>query len=244
VPNASISIKDAQGALAGRLRLFANTVQATTTQAATDIASLTGTDAIDERLGSNDGTLRPDGYLQANTLEFGIENALYIQNSGGPGLGSVDRAGFTAGSGGVSINTGESSNARIIINGRQSDGAGFIGGVDLIPLISFNGEHNPTGGFDLRSTANGCLIIGRSCRFDMQLPPVPPVQDVIAEVIDAPDNSENQDGTAVVQALNLPLIQLVDYDGLSFEPLIDEPVTGTGNDDLWLGDDEKDDDGK
>jgi hypothetical protein len=242
-PQASITVKDAQGALAGRLRLSANTVQVSTAQAAQGIASSTSLDQIDERLGTNDGALKPEGYLQANTLEFSIENALYIQNSGGPGLGSTDRAGFTAGSGGVFIDTGDSSSARIAINGRQSDGSSFIGGVDLIPLLSINGQHNPTGGFNLRSTANGCLIVGRSCRFDL-IPQVPPVQDVIEKIVDAPDNQENQDGTAVVQALNLPLLQLVDTDGLTFAPLIDEPVTGTGNDDLWLGDDEKDDDGK
>lgn len=242
-PDASISVTGAQNALAGRLSLSANTVQVTTAQAAQDISTMTRTDDIDERLSRNDGELRPEGYLRADTLEFGVQNALYIQNSGEPGRGSPSRAGFTAGSGGVSIETGEGSNARIVINGRQGSGTSFTGGADLIPFLSINGQHNPSGGFDLRSTANGCLIVGQGCNFEMEvvIPPVPPVQDVIKEVVDGPDNEANQDGTAVVQALNLPLIQLVDYDGLSFEPLIDEPVTGTGNDDFWLGDDETQD---
>jgi hypothetical protein len=237
-PDGSISILGAQSALTGRLLLSADQVVVASAQAAQDIAA-TGlsTDDIDERLGTNDGAAKPEGYLQAGALEFSIENALFIQNSGGPGLGSAARAGFTAGSGGVRIDTGESSDARIIINGRQanSDG-GFTGGADLIPLLTINGSQTPTGGFDLRSTANGCLIVGTSCRFDMPPAQVPPVQDVIKEIISQSSDMTGNDGTSVVQLLNLPLIQLVDLSGLGFLPLIDEPVTGAGNDDLWTTD--------
>lgn len=235
-PQGSILIADAQNALAGKLLLSADTVQVATTQATQDIATLTDLADINERLGTNEGALKPEGYLQANALEFRVADALYIQNSGGPGTGSTARAGFTAGSGGLTIDTGESQSAKIVINGRQSAGSTFVGGADLIPLLLINGSPPPTNGYDPGSTANGCVIDTNICRFDLHMPEIP-VQDVIDEVVDAPDSDENQDGTAVVQTLNLPLIQLVDYSGLGFAPLIDEPVTGTGNDDLWIGDD-------
>jgi hypothetical protein len=70
------------------------------------------------------------------------------------------------------------------------------------------------------------------------MPPaqVPPVQDVIEEIVSESSSKPSDDGTSVVQLLNLPLIQLVDLSGLGFLPLIDEPVTGAGNDDLWTTD--------
>lgn len=238
-PSGSITVMNAQNTPVGRIFMAANEIFVGGQQAFDDIGSLSTTDEIDERLGANDGELKPEGYLQAGALDFAIVDALYIQNSGGPGLGSVDRAGFTVGPLGVSIFT-ESSESRIIINGRQSDGhGGFVAGKDLIPLLTINGTHNPTGGFDLRSTANGCLIVGQSCRFDMNTPTPPPVQDVIEEIIEIPDNQDNPDGTAVIQALNLPTIQFVDDAGLRFAPLIDEPVTGAGNDDFWIGEEKE-----
>jgi hypothetical protein len=220
----------------------ANRVFVGSDAAATDIASLTTTDGIDQRLGTNDGPLNAEGYLQADALEFSVFQSLLIQNSGS-GISSTARAGFAAGDGGVTINAGEGGSIAIVVNGRQNGEGGIVGGADLIPLLRINGSvPPPTSGFDLRSTANGCLIVGTSCLFDMDIPSVPPVQDVIDEIVTPPGDETNNDGTAVVQALNLPLIQLVDLAGLAFAPLIDEPVTGAGNDDFWTGGDMKDKD--
>ena len=53
------------------------------------------------------------------------------------------------------------------------------------------------------------------------------MQDVIEEEADA----EDEDGNG--QSLPVPLITMRDLDPLSGEPLLDDPVTGAGNDDLW-----------
>jgi hypothetical protein len=236
-PSGSIVATAPGGALAGTIAMSANRIFVGSDVAAADIALLSTTDEIDQRLGTNDGPVKTEGYLQADMLEFDVFQSLFIQNSGS-GLSYATRAGFTAGDGGVTIDAGEGGPIAIVINGRQS-GEGIVTGADLIPLLSINGSvPPPTSGFDLRSTANGCLIVGMSCRFDMDTPPgVPPVQDVIDEIVTPPGGEANNDGTAVVQALNLPMIQLVDLAGLAFAPLIDEPVTGAGNDDFWIGDD-------
>ena len=241
-PAGSIVATDPGGTLAGTISMSANRIFVGSDTAAAAIALLGTTDEIDNRLGTNDGPVKPEGYLQAGALDFTVFQSLLVQNSGSE-LDSTARAGFTAGDGGVTINAGEGGSIAIVINGRQSGAGGIVGGADLIPLIRINGSvPPPTSGFDLRSTANGCLIVGMSCRFDMETPG-PPIQDVIDQIVTPPGNEENEDGTAVVQALNIPVIELVDIAGLGFAPLIDEPVTGAGNDDLWIGNDEKAPDG-
>ena len=54
-----------------------------------------------------------------------------------------------------------------------------------------------------------------------------PVQDVIEEEADAEEDSSEG------QSLPVPLITMRGLDPLSGEPLLDDPVTGAGNDDLW-----------
>jgi hypothetical protein len=53
-----------------------------------------------------------------------------------------------------------------------------------------------------------------------------PVQDIIEEETESDD-------AAKAAALPVPLITMRDIDALTGEPLLDDPVTGSGNDDLW-----------
>jgi hypothetical protein len=81
--------------------------------------------------------------------------------------------------------------------------------------------------FDTTSTVNGCTITGGSgCR----VVPNDPIRDILLG-----DFGEGSVGNL----LPLALIQLKDYVTPGDEPLIDEPVTGAGNDDLWSVDDSK-----
>jgi hypothetical protein len=54
-----------------------------------------------------------------------------------------------------------------------------------------------------------------------------PVQDVIEEEASA-DSDEGEGST-----LPTPLITMRELDPMTGEPLLDDPVTGAGNDDLW-----------
>lgn len=243
----SIRLGGSGDALSGRLVLQSSEVFSGSSEAAAAIANAADLDARSARLAQVDGGLRPEGYLQAGALEFRIRNALYIQNSGVQGsLNFADRAGFTAGSGGVTIVTTGSGPA-VAINGRQVSATGFTTGVDLIPLLTVRGSDSQTGSLDPRATANGCLIANvASCVFtpEPEFVPIffPPVQDTIREAL-APEVIQSGEASefAITTLFDLPLIELPNYGTFSFAPLIDEPVTGAGNEDLWGEDDDEDD---
>jgi hypothetical protein len=172
-------------------------------------------------------------------MQFDVADSLFIQNSGASNeAGSPDRAGFTVGTGGLAI--GASSNTRIVVNGRQATGDTanpFITGEAMAPVVAAalaNSESSAAQG----STVNGCIIRSVSCSFEIPEQTMTETTNtpgtVLQEVVEKAEE-EADDGTQVIQQLNLPLIRFVDFSGLGFTPVIDEPVTGTGNDDLWMG---------
>lgn len=238
----ALALTDSSGALSGRLQLAARRISVATPDADAALDRLASLDARDERLGANDGVRSDAGSLQANAIEFAVRDGLYIQNSGAS-LASLDRRGFTVGAGGVSVTTTGSGPAEIVLNGRQATaGGGFVTGAALIPLVRLSGTGNATmASFDPRSTVNGCLIVGQSCRFDTPVivtpppvltPPSQPVQDVIRSLTDGQDDLAGAINS-VVQQLNSPLIEMVDFAALRLNGIIDEPVTGAGNDDFY-----------
>lgn len=242
----SISLTGQGNALGGTLALEAPTIFAGTADAWADISALTDIAAKDARLADNDGIVNPEGFLRANAMTFSASQGIYIQNSGAddvqtPGATSVpgeNRAGFTVGTGGVTIIASGAQDAplEIVLNGRQAlaDGT-FATGADLIPLLQISGEGSASmASFDPGSTANGCLIVGVSC--SVTLPDQQtgiPQQDIINLL--EPD--EDFDGeTGLIQSLNTPIIQFAETLDISSDPVVDEPVTGTANENLWLGD--------
>ncbi|WP_194954793.1 beta strand repeat-containing protein [Sphingopyxis solisilvae] len=219
--------------LAGNLTIEADDIAIATTQAIADIAAMTSTAAIDARLAQNDGIISDIGALAANriTLNHNLDDSVYIQNSG-TGTAFADRRGITFGQGGLFIN-GPGNQDSLVINAAHRGASGaLVTGLDVIPLVNINA---PTGsstvvqtGFNAQSTINGCLIGNvASCTA-----PVRPSEDSnfpVQDVIDDP--AEDEDGNG--QSLPVPLITMRDLDPLSGEPLLDDPVTGAGNDDLW-----------
>lgn len=218
--------------LAGNLTITGEDIVIATTQAITDISSMTSTSAIDARLAQNDGIINDIGALSANriTLNHSLDDSVYIQNSG-TGTAFDDRRGITFGAGGLFIN-GPGNQDSLVINAvhRNANG-GLVTGLSTIPLININAPSGSTTvvqtGFNAQSTINGCVIANvTSCsvRFDSES--LFPVQDVIE---DEDGDGDNGDGTSLPTAL----ITMRDLDPLSGEPLLDDPVTGAGNDDLW-----------
>ena len=119
--------------------------------------------------------------------------------------------------------------SRIVINGVQLGAGGQITGIDTVPLLTINGAAPVVGSYDRRSTFNGCLIASpiacTTVTFDFENNF--PVQDIIDEEVD--------DDDGVGEGNNFPqaLITMRDIDPMTGEPLLDDPVTGAGNDDLW-----------
>lgn len=220
----------------GVLALESDDIVVATSAAIADIAAASTTDAIDSRLALNDGIISDEGALSAGELRLSVFGGLYIQNSGTSDR-FADRRGFTADR--VSIET-ESGSNRIIINGRVADATGLLRtGLDSISLVQINGlpatDHTATGGgFDPDSTINGCTIVrAASCSVNLVLPPI---QDIVDEVVED-ENSDNGGATGESSGANV-LISIRGVEGLPNEPLIDDPVTGTGNDDLWTAPDQ------
>lgn len=239
----TIRLLDANNGLGGQLNLTSEDVVVATAAALTDIGNATTTNAVNTRLGQNDGITLDEGALSARGIRFDVINGVYVQNSGA-GTDFNQRRGLTFGDGGLDI-LPESSSTRIVINGVQLGANGQVVGLDTIPLLTISGSAvgpNPaTGalGFDTQSTFNGCTIANvASCSMRFNGEDMFPVQDVIKRVTgdDDGDGKGDDQSTDGSDGGNLPSAALIttrNLDPLSGEPLLDDPVTGAGNDDLW-----------
>jgi hypothetical protein len=208
IETGSLAVLNAGGARAGTLQRSGNTITVASNAAITAIGGLASLDAIAHRLDVPE-IQRPD-LLQAGTLRVTAANAFYVQNSGTT-LAYNDRRGFSTDA--LSITTGSNA-TRIAINGR----IGATVGLAVTPLITLNGQPTAAGGqFDPRSTVNGCLI-GLNCTVFQADPSVELTEPV------------PHDPTS---ALPSQLVTLSPTEERGDRPLIDEPITGVGNDDLW-----------
>ena len=223
----TVGLRDANGAPGGRLNMQSADIIVATPAAIGDVANATTLDAIEKRLAQNDGITLDEGSLVARGI--GFAGNVYVQNSG-TGTDYAQRRGLTFGAGGLDVQA--TGPARIVLNGVQLGANGQVTGLDAIPLLTIAGgpANASTNGFDRRSTFNGCLIINAAvctvAGFDRGFP----VQDVIEEETDQNGEGDKDDG---VIAPSTALIMIRDIDPLSGEPLLDDPVTGAGNDDLW-----------
>ena len=227
----TIRLLGANNAPGGELYMESDDIIVATTQAITDVANATTMDAINTRLGQNDGVTLDEGALFARRIAFDVVGGVYVQNSGA-GTEFGQRRGLTFGAGGLDVTTESSS--RIVLNGVHLGPNGQVTGLDTIPLLTIAGGSIPTGGttgslsFDAQSTLNGCFIANpTACTVPtIEVDRMFPVQDVIE---DEDGDGDDGDGTSLPTAL----ITMRDLDPLSGEPLLDDPVTGAGNDDLW-----------
>ena len=225
----SIAMLDGTGAALGRLAMIGGRVSMATTATLAQLATLTDFAAIKALLDTPGGTPQP---LRAGTIDLSVTNALHIQNTGAS-TAFADRRGFLAG--GLNITTG-SANTRIAINGQILVAGAPVGGLATVGQIRINGAVPAAGGqFDAASTVNGC-VIGANCAPVPPPPPPPPAPDAP----DPPAAPNNDDIDSPIPPGNLggglliaPLIELAATDPLIAPPLVDEPITGVGNDDLW-----------
>ena len=217
----SIAMRDAKGGLSGTLSLSASVVRAVTASALKDISSATSLELISARLDQNDGIVKDGGSLAAGTIDVFAQDAFFIQNTG-PSPFFPDRRGFTANS---LLISNYGTNTDIAINGAIDGISGLITGTDTQHSVLLNGQAiTPGGPFNPLSTINGC-VIGRECQIPIdKIAPPEKIIDKLPEPpgVGAPD-----------EALVLPIIQYGPTPLIDSPPLIDEPVTGLGNDDLW-----------
>ncbi|MBV9840710.1 MAG: hypothetical protein JOY99_04090, partial [Sphingomonadaceae bacterium] len=228
-PTGSIAITDPTGKLGGTLTLSGDHVFAGSSQAATDLTGLADVTARSDRLAINDGPVNNDGYIRANGIVFDVYDGLFIQNSGTSNGMPDTRAGFTVGSGSAILFTRDDG-VEVAINGRiiQNDGTVLTGKAVLDVLFPINNRDdvNVADG----STVNGC-VIGKPC--GISLPgSVTQIQDILDELTLL--NSQTPDPFRFTFQ-SPQLVSFSDLAPLGLAPLIDEPVTGAGNEDLWTG---------
>lgn len=218
---------------AGRLNMVSDDIIVATPTAIADVGAATTTDAIETRLAQNDGVVLDEGALFARGITFDVVGGVYVQNSGA-GTKFGERRGLTFGAGGLDILT-EDASTRIVINGVQLGANGQVIGLDTVPLLTIGGAQATTlapGSFDPRSTFNGCVIAASGTCSLVTFDRLFPVRDVIDDVVDSDDDPKG-DGSDGGNLPSTALITTRDIDPLSGEPLLDDPVTGAGNDDLW-----------
>jgi len=231
--------------LSGQLTLASSNIIAATPEALAAFGTAASLQAISDRAGQSDSATPNDGgWLQAGGITARLLNStLIIQNTGVQSANPrnfADRRGFTVGAGGFTVVQAGTNPVRVAVNGRQIGTAnsagvpaigGFVTGVQLIPNIRITGAQSGAGIYDPQSTVNGCLIANPAgCSAGDQ------TQDNPRDFI---EDFDIFDEGGFGNLLPPFLIELKDYTGFIDQPLIDEPVTGSANDDLWAVDDDR-----
>jgi hypothetical protein len=213
-----IDVSDANSGLGGVLTLSSPSIIAATLSAIADINAASSLEARELRLARNDGLVIDGGFIRAGVIQANAVDGLFIQNVGLSSDFSA-RRGFAAND--LLIST--QGLTPIAINGQLllSTGA-FAAGRDVIPLVAINAARGGrVGGYAPGSKINGCLIASAGA--------------CVTPGFDSRDtwNGVLDPSVAVGRIFTLSLIELRDIIAQGYPPLIDEPVTGAGNEDLW-----------
>ncbi len=221
----NIGITDTDGLFGGTVSLIATSVEAISDSARSDISGLSLPE-VDERLGQNDGLVRPDGFFQAGTILFEVGESLLIQNTGA-GTAFDDRRGFVADSV-IVVGNSSTDPVDIVINGIVADETG----VEALALIDLT-DVDPAA----QSTINGCLIADPSTCVNIIVDPEfdDPNDSPIRELIEDQIEPDSPAGDTIVSMV----VEFRTDPERSPDPLLDEPVTGAGNEDFWFIEAEK-----
>ena len=235
----SVAITNSAGAVAGNLMLTGDAVFVGARQALADLLGLGDIGAISNRLAINDGAQNEAGYLQAGGIGVKVDTGFFVQNSGVSNGMPDQRDGFTVGAGGIVVDSPFDDLLKVAVNGRiaNADGSYATGAAVVTTLVNQNlASAGVTSVNDLDlvagSTINGCVIGAPSCG----MVPVPPGATQIADIVDQLTLLSSQTPDPFQFTFQSPqLINFGDLAPITLAPLIDEPVTGAGNEDLWTG---------
>lgn len=221
----------------GFLHLQAPRIIIASDAALADLNDISTVEAMEKRLAESDDYFARDGGLLADSINISITDEFLVQNSG-DSADIADRRGISFGEGGLNFTTGAAPSL-IIANGIRASNGEIITGADALAGITINGSApSSSSGINPSSVMNSCLIINSAlCGPDALTPPImdypiPPIKVIVEENVTKDEDEIEADDR---EASSIPdsLISLRDLDPISGEPLIDDPVTGAGNDDLW-----------
>ena len=202
----------------GTLAIATGELSALTSAARTAIVGMDG-NAINRRLAQNDGVSDGRTLFEAGAISIAASGRVLIQNTA---LGQTfdARRGFVADSFSISTSgstqsTTSTGSPLIVINGTVAGQTGLT----ALRLVQV------TGGYDNLSTVNGCRLFTATCG----TPQFDPLRDLIEDEIGRGSNLDSGD------AIGEGMLILIDrFEPLGFEVVIDEPVTGSGNDDFLV----------
>ena len=225
ITGGSIELLDPNNGLAGTIDISATDFIAATDAAVADIQGQ-ALDAVEERLSQSDGIDNPAGVIRADTLTIDTTaSQVFIQNTA-IGTAFDDRRGFEVNT--LNISDSGGTIQPIVINGT-------VGGATGLAAIS---PTNVTSSFDQRSTINGCIIANPAvCVPPSQIPTDPiddPTRDLVGEDLTPGDGDPGDNEPGGEGSFGSMLIELKPLDEFGEDPLIDQPVTGAGNEDLWV----------
>ena len=216
---ATVRMQNASAAPTGIIGMSAARIIAASSANLAAIAGLSF-DGIEDLLGQAATTVRTDGYIFGSDITFSVDTLLAIQNSAAA-TGFADRRGIVADSltiqprsAAVPITPG------IIVNGI----VGGASGVDAVPLVTVPAQ------FDPLSTVNGCLIANPASCVVTPTGPQQPIDNPLQDLIDDQVNPDSP----LTDGISSMVIDIRRDPDQQDDPLLDEPVTGAGNEDLWI----------
>lgn len=215
---AALAMLDAGGNPAGQMLVDGRIITSISATARTDIVGKTP-EEISLRLGQAD-VIRTTPLFRTGALSLTAADAILIQNSGtGPDFG--DRRGLSVGS--LTINGAPDGHTLVVINGI----IGNLTGIDAAKIVQINGPIGPG------STVNGCALGNlNGCAVAAILAPQSILIGTPDLLKDEDKDTEVEDGVADGRN-DAPPIDTNRIDDLAGRPMIDDPVTGAGNEDLW-----------
>lgn len=206
--NGSVRLVEGAGH-GGTLAISTGELLALTSGARSAINGLDG-NAINLRLAQNDGVGDGRTLLEAGSIAISASGRVLIQNTA-LGQTSDARRGFVADTFAIST----SGAPLIVINGTAAGQTGLT----ALRAVQVCGL------FDDLSTINGCRLLTATCG----TPQFDPLRDLLEEELGRGSNLDS--GDAIGEGM---LIQINRFEPTGFESVIDEPVTGSGNDDFLV----------
>lgn len=221
--NAQLSVLDSASATAGRIAVAGRLITSMSASAATDIVGRTP-DQMNTRLGQAD-TVRETGLFRTGALALDARDAILIQNSGGSAFD--DRRGFNVGA--LTITGAQNGGTLVVINGI----IGTATGIAAAQTVTVNGT------IAAGSTVNGCVLANLTSCLVIPEPEAPLIRAPESVLFgtgdfirDEEEDDEVEDGVADGKP-EAPPIDTTKIDDPAGLPMIDDPVTGAGNEDLW-----------
>ncbi len=229
----SIALLGASGVPLGSLVLESGTVAVASQQVIDVLGSASDFAAIASLLDQPGPAGPTGGYLQAGTIDVLVDSGLYIQNAG-TGTAFGDRRGFSAER--LSIVTGAGA-PQISINGVILGAAGMVTGLAVTPLVAINGVAAAGYSGVPIPTINGCAINVDCARPDFPGQSRSDLEQPLTGGGASPNGQDGGQGSGGddngILLPNSLLVSINETEPLITPPLVDEPITGVGNDDFW-----------